>query len=106
MSVMWKRVCDTCEADYEASLVSWMTLTFPNYIPGDNDPQSMEFDFCTYGCLQTWVNEEDEDDSLSQMTDNHTPPGPQVSDPIAEKPPMTLAEALSSGALQLHPPKE
>lgn len=74
------RMCDNCNEPYSNKHPAWMTLTFPN-VETDDDP---EFDFCTYECLQTWVNEEDEE-TVEALTGQ------------APQPTVSLAEALAQG---------
>jgi hypothetical protein len=98
MSIVETRVCDQCSALFDEKTLSWMTLTFPNYTPQTEQPGGlMEYDFCTYQCLEAWVNEDDDE------------PGPAdeeagVAALIAEDqrlndaaPQMTLAQALAMG---------
>lgn len=105
-----RRYCDVCEIDFDEAIASWMVISVPNAPEG----MTPEFDICTWDCLVKWVTTEenpvDEDDSLSQMTDNHTlpktTPAPDAQAKLDAamaamemKPAMSLADAIASGTL-------
>lgn len=90
MSSYTTRVCDSCGVQ-QTDQVSWMTITFPLYEAQNQEmpEEAPDFDFCTYQCLQSWVNESDDDGQADQQQSNgHT---------SAAVPTMTLAEAIAMG---------
>lgn len=105
MSVLEIHVCDVCETQNQGQ-PGWLTMQ------AINAPEEMGlvlYDVCSWECLERFVRSDDEktddDDSLSQETDNHTPPisrvtgtpVPPVDPPKAPLPGMTLAQALAMG---------
>jgi hypothetical protein len=100
MSIVETRVCDQCSALFDEKTLSWMTLTFPNYTPQTEQPGGlMEYDFCTYQCLEAWVNEDDDEDEPETEPEPVMPEFVQVgaNTPVRVQPGMTLAEALAMG---------
>jgi hypothetical protein len=100
------RLCDVCETEYSESLPAWMIMTAVN-APAE---AGGVFDFCTFECLSTWVNEDD--DEVATSTDNELTDGTSGTDedvetrpappevtagPVKLRPAMTLADSIMMG---------
>lgn len=115
-------MCDQCSTPYSEELPSWMMLTFPN-AGGVVEPDSVpEYDFCTYQCLEAWVNEDDTDEepenaipederlrlvqeASALITEDEKQNEAQAKLDAAmaqmnQRPQMSLADAIASGELK------
>lgn len=100
MSVIARRVCDICAAEYDEEKAAWMILSAPN----TPDDVVAEYDFCGWQCLHQWVTTDEEDKTPPSDPANQDEESAQqrLTKAMAEmeaKPPMNLAEAIASGKL-------
>lgn len=97
MSVIARRLCDVCSVEYSEENPGWMIMSAPN-APSD---VTAEYDFCSWQCLETWVtspDEEPKDEPVVTAADKQAKLD-KAMDEMELKPPMSLANALASGAL-------
>lgn len=60
MAVRELRVCDVCETNYTEDNAAWMIMSAVNAPP---EMGRVEYDFCSFDCLHSFVNSPDEEET-------------------------------------------